>query len=968
MGLFFKNYKSDIIQCARTYSSDYQNKYKNDSVEENAAAIKLFSHIQDFVNEVQDNEIRKAVKAARFGIDEVTLNMLHNLFLFYINEAVDMTGETFIATAVKAYIYVNDKKYEKHMIDRSQRDANDELLYSIVPASVVNAVKDTQDNYEDLSDVTKPLVDSAVRMGALFGYSKEEVLEKMNAPREPEPKEVREFTVEGFSKYENETCLNNSSVNELLSGKGDYSGKYHRFIISPEFITKNGYEYDLHGSYDSPPHDAFYEFNTFKEEDKFVSMDVIVNCGSNKLVFDEDDYLMVCGIVEKGLTDDVPVTFKALSISPADPIDRYPGEDGFSPNITVNKSGVVATLKHVDFYDETMRLYLSIKNTRSVKISCFPNISTKIIQSGKIYDYDNSESETDYLYPDWPEDLLPGEEFTGYVVLDGPNRTDSFSVKIPFYAENGKFPGRIEFACDRNNNTVSSSEEPFEIKESNDLAIEMIDKDYNEGLLSFPGMPLPILYDEAEYVTHRIFDYMKNYFGKEVDEGRMQKSRLPYRVYHTTMLWSALAGIGAMELWRLKGKRLLKLGVVYHLTKERDFFAMDEYVLDLVTEGFGSDEAKELKDRLETHIQPLLQNLLVDFPAKGIDHKTYNRQFFNYCTALYNYGLVIQDDRSTTEEKEQLSDTEMCGKAWLMIASQDHREDGLAAMRELDDDLFDEGSLALAMFTTDLEERKKLLEKAATMGNAEAMWQYSAYLPHTFAANSGSKQDETWLEYCVTAAENNNIEAMNELGNVFHRQKNYAESMYWYAMANSNGKENGQTSMEGIAKEWKLAGAPRDHVKGTSRFDEARFRCAVTYLEIYAGLTPAISVKELFELALSGIAIAGYLAGDIYESSGNLEMAFQAYKAIAFEFDPHGIKCYADMLFTGRGIEKDIKEAFEQYEEAAECGDIESMFIMGEYYRNEGKKNLAAYWYGKAYARGYEPAETRLIQMASAES
>ena len=98
--------------------------------------------------------------------------------------------------------------------------------------------------------------------------------------------------------------------------------------------------------------------------------------------------------------------------------------------------------------------------------------------------------------------------------------------------------------------------------------------------------------------------------------------------------------------------------------------------------------------------------------------------------------------------------------------------------------------------------------------------------------------------------------------------------------------------------------------------------------------------------------------------SGNLNMAFQAYKAIASEFDPHGLKCYADMLVTGRGTERNIKEAFEQYEEAAECGDIESMFTMGEYYRNEGKRNIAAYWYGKAYARGYAPAETRLIQMA----
>ena len=968
MGLFFKDYKPDIIQRARGYSSDYQEKYKNDNLEEKAAAIRLFSHIQDFVNEVPDNEIRKSVKAARFGIDEVTLNMLHNLFLFYINEAVKMTGETFLSTAVKAYRYVNDKKHEKNMIDRSQHDANDELLYSIVPASVVNSVKDNQDDYEDLSDVTKPLVDSAVRMGALFGYSEEEVLEKMNAPREPEPKEVTEFTMEEFSKYEGETGLDNSSVKELLSGRGNFIGKYHRFIISPEFVIKNGSEYELHGSYDSPPHDAFYEFNTFKEEDKFVSMDVIVKCGNNKLTFDEDDYLLVCGIVNSGLVNDEPVVFKALSIRPTDALDRYPGEDGFSPNLTVNKSGVIATLKHVDYYDDTIRLYLTIKNTRSVMISCFPNVSTKIMQSGKIYDCENNESETDYLYQIWPEEILPGEEFTGHIVLDGPNRNEPFSVRIPFYAENGKFPGRIEFACDRNHNTVASSGEPFEYKESNDLAIEMIDKDYDDGFISFPGMPLPILYDEAEYVTHRIFDYMKDYFGKEVDEGRMQKSRLPYHVYHTTMLWSALAGIGAMELWRRKGKRLLKLGVIYHLTKERDFFAMDEYVLDLVTEGFGSDEAKELKNRLETHIQPLLKQLLIDFPAKGIDHKTYNRQFFNYCTALYNYGLVIQDDRSTTEEKEQLTDIEMCGKAWLQIASQDHRDEGITALQELDDDLFDEGSLALAMFTTDLEDRKKLLEKAATMGNAEAIWQYSGYLPHSFAANSGDKQDEKWLEYCVTAAENNNVDAMNELGNIFHRQKNYAESMYWYAMANSNGKENGQVSMEGIAKEWKLAGAPRDHVKGTNRFDESRFRCAVTYLEIYAGLTPSTSVKELFGLALSGTAIAGHLAGDIYESSGNLDMAFQAYQAIASEFDPHGLKCYADMLLPGRGTERNIKEAFEQYEEAAECGDIVSMFTMGEYYRNEGKRNIAAYLYGKAYARGYAPAETRLIQMASSES
>ena len=440
---------------------------------------------------------------------------------------------------------------------------------------------------------------------------------------------------------------------------------------------------------------------------------------------------------------------------------------------------------------------------------------------------------------------------------------------------------------------------------------------------------------------------------------------MPHTVYHLTMIWSALAGMGATELWRRKGKRLLRSGILHHLTNERGFFAMDEYVLDLITDGAESEEAKEIKKRLEMHVQPLLNSIFITLPSLGVDRKTCIRQFFIYCRALFDYGLVVQDDRSETEEEDILSQEELYGRAWLQIANKDHKEEGLASMRELDTELYDEASIALAMFTDDQDERRKLLDKAATMGNAEAMWQYLYYLPHSFATDADDEQDKTWLEYCVTAAENNSIDAMNELGNVFHRQKNYAESMYWYAMANANGKDNGQISMKGIAKEWSLAGSPRDHVKGTDMFDEARFKCALMYLELYSGLKPTSNAKEIFELALDGTAIAGYLAGDIFESSGNLNMAFQAYKAIAFEYDPHGLKCYADMLLTGRGTEKNEEAAFMQYEEAAKLGDRESMFIMGESLRAKGEVDLAAYWYGKAYARGYDPAEARLIQLAN---
>ena len=96
-----------------------------------------------------------------------------------------------------------------------------------------------------------------------------------------------------------------------------------------------------------------------------------------------------------------------------------------------------------------------------------------------------------------------------------------------------------------------------------------------------------------------------------------------------------------------------------------------------------------------------------------------------------------------------------------------------------------------------------------------------------------------------------------------------------------------------------------------------------------------------------------------------LEMAYKTYNAIAFDNDPHGLKCYADMLMTGRGTNQRPTEAFKVYEKAAVAGDRESMFTMGEYYRNNGNINLSAYWYGKAYARGYEPAEARILQIAS---
>lgn len=309
------------------------------------------------------------------------------------------------------------------------------------------------------------------------------------------------------------------------------------------------------------------------------------------------------------------------------------------------------------------------------------------------------------------------------------------------------------------------------------------------------------------------------------------------------------------------------------------------------------------------------------------------------------------------------SDKEQFGKAWLLIAGVSQRDQGLKIMQELSDKDFHEATVVLGMFAEERKERMRLVKKAADMGNVEGIWEYTGFLPHSFCPDPNDADDALWEKYCLSAAEGGSVDAMNEMGNIFHRRKNYAEAMYWYAMANAHGQHDGKMSMNGIAREWSVAGCPSRFVKGSPKFDSARHRCAMTYLEICTGKDLSATPDDIVKLVLNGVPIAAYLAGDIFESIGNLEMAYKMYNAIAQENDPHGLKCYADMLVSGRGTEKDIESAVRFYQMAAERGEREAMFVMGEFCRSK-YPNLAAYWYGLSHSRGYSPALTRLTQMA----
>ena len=320
---------------------------------------------------------------------------------------------------------------------------------------------------------------------------------------------------------------------------------------------------------------------------------------------------------------------------------------------------------------------------------------------------------------------------------------------------------------------------------------------------------------------------------------------------------------------------------------------------------------------------------------------------------LFNFGR---------KQESELSDRERYGLAWLKIVGKG-RAKGLRIMRELSEEGFVEATVALAMFAGSASERKALYESVLDSNHCEALWGYTAFLPHAFCPNPNNGNDERWVNMVLKAAEHGCVDAMNEMGNICNRNNKYAESMYWYVMANAHDFPDGSISLAGIAKKWAAAGKPYAFDARTSSFTEARFKCAITYLEMHSNTKRTIPLDDIIRLTLAGEPIAAYLAGDIFEADEQHEMAYRMYNAISFENDPHGLRCYADMLYTGRGVDMDRKNALRMYETAAELGERAAMFVTGHFWESTNK-NMAAYWLGMSHVRGFAPALQKLIQLS----
>ena len=126
---------------------------------------------------------------------------------------------------------------------------------------------------------------------------------------------------------------------------------------------------------------------------------------------------------------------------------------------------------------------------------------------------------------------------------------------------------------------------------------------------------------------------------------------------------------------------------------------------------------------------------------------------------------------------------------------------------------------------------------------------------------------------------------------------------------------------------------------------------------------PGEAMKLFTAAANSGNDEACLKLVDLHIKNKDYELAVDMLKQAA-EKNPKAQARLGEMYMTGRGVEKDVKEAFKLFSEAANRGSIVAQYRIGEmYYKGIGvKKNYveAAKWYRKAASKGHKDAAYEL--------
>lgn len=196
------------------------------------------------------------------------------------------------------------------------------------------------------------------------------------------------------------------------------------------------------------------------------------------------------------------------------------------------------------------------------------------------------------------------------------------------------------------------------------------------------------------------------------------------------------------------------------------------------------------------------------------------------------------------------------------------------------------------------------LDTAANMGNLLAMYNLGLCKLNGYGCRVDTSAAIFWLE---KAADEESAKAINELGDVYEAQGDFANAVLYYEKAVAMGDLNGYCNL-GYCYE-----------QGT------------------------------------GVVL-------------NSQKAFELYKYAADNGSTRGCMCVANCYLNGTYVEENVAEALAWFTKAAESGNVLAMYYCGNILENgaDGVKadtKKAREWYKKAATAGYDPAAAALSRM-----
>ena len=276
---------------------------------------------------------------------------------------------------------------------------------------------------------------------------------------------------------------------------------------------------------------------------------------------------------------------------------------------------------------------------------------------------------------------------------------------------------------------------------------------------------------------------------------------------------------------------------------------------------------------------------------------------------------------------------------------------------------FAEAAVALGQYYKDTNAKKatRHFTIAANADNAEGYWGLAILTEHNTTPDPDNEQDQKWISYCRKAAELGCADARNELGHIYNRMGHVLPATYWYMLASFFDRPDAGYSLEQMAKKWFFDGKPEDTLEGVDGFDVVQQRAASSALELTCGNDDPDIMQDLIRLSMLGDPMASLMLGQVYENVHDYSSAIKYYDEGIQSKDPQAMRCYADLLMMGNGVEKNEGQAISLYKEAAAHGDRTSMYVLGQYENFVIEDPyMAAYWYGMSAARGFEAGRSKL--------